>query len=246
MKTVLITGCNRGLGRTLIECFAKAGYNILALIRNKQSLFDDFVDSIQSCYNVKITQFYAEFSSESSLNTALDLIESSGIEIDILVNNAGINAKAQPIFYMDYKDVADTFAVNYFAPFLITKRIANMMIHGNAGKGSIINISSTVSKNIEPGESAYGASKAALNLFTQSIAQELAPFSIRVNGVACGIMNTGMFQEFDEKLKKKFLKRTIMKRPAELNEVAEMVLFLASEKSSYITGAILSVDGGFV
>ena len=69
---------------------------------------------------------------------------------------------------------------------------------------------------------------------------------MRVNGIACGIMNTGMFQEFDDKLKKKFLKRVALKRAAELNEISAMALFLASDNSSYITGAILKVDGGFV
>ena len=145
---------------------------------------------------------------------------------------------------MDYKDVETAFRVNYFAPFYITKRIVSGMIR--AGKGTIIDITSTVSINAEPGESAYGASKAALNLSIKSIAQELAPFNVRVNGIACGIMNTGMFQEFDDKLKKKFLKRVALKRAAELNEISAMALFLASDNSSYITGAILKVDGGFV
>lgn len=246
MKTVLITGCNRGLGKTLVESFAKEGYNIIALIRKQNGDFDLFSDNLCKECGITISKYYAEFSNEASLNAALDEIEASGVCIDVLVNNAGINNKAQPIFFMEYKDVQDCFAVNYFAPFLVTKRVVAIMVHGEAGKGSIVNITSTVSTNIEPGESGYGASKAALNLFTQSIAQELAPFNIRVNGVACGIMNTGMFQEFEDKLKKKFLKRTIMKRPADLQEIADMVLFLASDKASYVTGSIVPVDGGFV
>ena len=151
MKNVLITGCNRGLGKVLLENFAKEGYNIVALIRKEQEDFNEFVKVVQQTYGVKIAQYYADFSSETSLNNALNQIESSGIGIDVLINNAGVNTKAQPIFYMEFKDVVDAFAVNYFAPFLITKRIADIMVHGMAGKGSIINISSTVSQNVEPG-----------------------------------------------------------------------------------------------
>lgn len=99
--------------------------------------------------------------------------------------------------------------------------------------------------NVEPGECAYGASKAALNLSVKSLAQEFAPFGIRINGLACGILDTGMFTSFDEKLKKKFLKRVALKRAAKLEEISSLALFLASERASYITGSIINIDGGF-
>ena len=174
----------------------------------------------------------------------MDQLESSNIDIDVLINNAGVNTKAVPIFNMEYHDVLDAFKINYLAPFYITKRVSSMMIR--RGEGIIIDITSTVSINVEPGETAYGASKAALNLSIKSLAQELAPFGVRINGIACGIMNTGMFQAFDDKLKKKFLKRVALNRPAELNEISEMALYLASDKSSYVTGSIIRIDGGFV
>lgn len=244
MKTVLITGCNRGLGKTLVESFAKEGYNIIALIRKQSDEFDAFTENLCKECGITISKYYAEFSEEASLIAALDEIEASGVCIDVLVNNAGVNLSTSPIFNTDYADVEMSFKVNYLSVFAITKRIAYGMIRNNCG--SIINISSTISLNPGMAESCYGSSKAALNLFTESVAQELAPFNVRMNAIACGVMNTDMFSKMDDKAQKKSLKRIGFKRPAELNEIAEMALFLASEKSSYITGAILKVDGGFV
>lgn len=243
-KTVLITGCNRGLGKQLLTDFAKESYDCITITRSHNAEFDDFCNELTVAHKINISQYYADFLSEESLTKVLNEIQQSEIEIDVLINNAGINPNAQPIFYMDYKDVETAFKVNYFAPFLITKHIASLMIR--RGKGSIIDITSTVSINIEPGECAYGASKAALNLSIQTLAQELAPFKVRINGIACGILNSDMFHSLEDKTQKKFLKRVATKRPAELHEISEVALFLASDKSSYITGSILKVDGGFV
>lgn len=242
MKTALITGCNRGLGKQLLTDFTENGYNVIALIRKQSDDFDRLCEELCEKNGIKITPIYADFASEKELSDAMAKLE--GLQIEVLINNAGVNTKAAPIFYMEYQDVLDALKINYLAPFLITKHVSNIMIR--QGFGSIIDITSTVSINVEPGETAYGASKAALNLSIKSIAQELAPFGVRINGIACGILNTGMYQEFDEKLKKKFLKRVAFKRPAELKEISDMALFLASDKSSYITGSIIKIDGGFV
>ncbi len=243
MKTIVITGCNRGLGKQLLLSFAEKGYRIIAFIRKQNEEFSEFVDELKEKYSTDIRVVYADFRDESSLNRALDEIENMNLKIDVLINNAGINNSTRPIFNTEYSDVEECFKVNYFAPFLITKRIASLMIH--EGDGSIVNISSTVSVNTDMAESCYGASKAALNLFTKSVAQELAPFNVRMNAVACGVMNTDMFNGFDYKVKKKATKRIGLRRPAELSEIASMVMYLASEESKYITGAIIPVDGGF-
>lgn len=243
MKTIVITGCNRGLGKQLLLSFAEKGYRIIAFIRKQNEEFSEFVDELKEKYSTDIRVVYADFREESSLNRALDEIENMNLKIDVLINNAGINNSTRPIFNTEYSDVEECFKVNYFAPFLITKRIASLMIH--EGDGSIVNISSTVSINTDMAESCYGASKAALNLFTKSVAQELAPFNVRMNAVACGVMNTDMFNGFDDKVKKKATKRIGLRRPAELSEIASMVMYLASEESKYITGSIIPVDGGF-
>lgn len=243
-KTVLITGCNRGLGKQLLSDFARNSYDCITITRESNADFDKFCNELMVSNKINISKYYADFLSEESLTKVLNEIEQSEIEIDVLINNAGKIPNAKPIFYMDYRDVETAFKINYFAPFLITKYIVPSMIR--RGKGSIIDITSTVSINIEPGECAYGASKAALNLSIQSLAQELAPFNVRINGIACGILNSDMFHSLEDKTQKKLLKRVAIKRPAELHEISEVALFLASDKSSYITGSILRVDGGFV
>lgn len=133
MKTALITGCNRGLGKQLLTDFAANGYNIIALVRCQNDEFDHYCNEIASDNNINITQFYSEFSSEESLTKAMDNIEAKDYNIDVLINNAGVNTNAKPIYYMDYKDVEDAFKVNYFAPFYITKRVAKSMIENHRG-----------------------------------------------------------------------------------------------------------------
>jgi len=146
--------------------------------------------------------------------------------------------------YTEYSDVFYSFTVNYFAPFLITKRISEIMIRQE--EGAIVNITSMMSFSRQPGGSCYNTSKAALNQFTLSIAQELAPFNVRVNAVACGSFQADMFEKLNEIVQKKLIKATALKRLATTKEITSTVMFLASERSSYITGEIIRVDGGAV
>ena len=243
MKTVLITGCNRGLGKELIKSFAKNGYCIISINRRQYEDYDILCDSLKESYGVSIYQFYADLSDEVSIKNTLDKIEDLNISIDVLINNAGIHQSAKPIFYQEYADVLLTMKINYLAPFQICKRVASLMVREN--KGSIINITSVVSLITEPGGYSYDASKSALNILTKSLAMELGPFGIRVNGVACGIMNTNMFNNLDDKIKKKNLKRVSKGIPVELNDVAKLIQFLASDDATSITGDIIRIDNGF-
>ena len=244
MKTVLITGCNRGLGRALLDTFARNGLNVVALIRKASEEFSNHIDELASAYNTTIKVFTADLTSESSINNALVQIENDGITIDVLVNNAAYNCGNKAVFNTEYSEVDDSFRINYLAPFLLSKKLISGMI--DKGAGCIINITSVAGMVAEPGDSAYGASKMALNCLTKSLAQEVAPFNIRVNGVACSVIETDMFKSFDDKQQKKLTKRVALKRASSMDEVCDMVFYLASEKASFITGAIIPVDGGFV
>lgn len=242
MKTAVITGCNKGLGLKLLERFSEEGYNVIALNRKQYDDFDEKCATIEaSCHN-HIFKVYADLTDGTAIAAAIETIAEKGVSIDVLVNNAGANV-VQHIFNTDYNDLERIFKVNYYAPVLITKGIANIMIH--EGKGSIINISSTMALHPDSGLSGYGASKAALNYFTESVGQELGSFGIRINAVACGPMESSMYETLDEKAQKKMAKRVAMGRIASLNEIIEIVMFLASEKSSFLTGSVIAADGGY-
>lgn len=241
-KTALITGCNRGLGKTLMNAFAADGYDIIALVRNMDSDFEETVNALQQ-QGTDVFPVCVELTSRMALQKGIHDILAMERPIDVLINNAGINV-SKPIFFMEYEEIEKSFQVNYFAPFLLMKEISGLMVR--QGYGNIINISSVTSLVTMPAGAAYNASKAALNYLTMSGAQELAQFGVRVNAIACGIINSDMFAELKPEVQKKNLKRVAVKRTAEYSEIANTVLFLCSDKASYITGQVIRVDGGYV
>ena len=241
MKTALITGCNGGLGRALLDRFTREGYNIIACSYPKEDLFVADCEKIAKERNVAITHFFFDSTNEQELSATCDQIQDLECDIDVLINCAGANI-IKPLMYTEMNDLKNTFAINYFATVLITKAVSvKMMMKGN---GCIINISSIGSLGQQTGGSCYDASKAAMNQFTKSIAQELAPFSIRVNAIAPAPMRTSMFENMPEKTQKNLVKNVAFKRPVEPSEIANVAFFLSSEEASFITGQIIRVDGG--
>lgn len=243
MKTALITGCNRGLGWAILQKYASEGFNIIACLRKENTDFSTACKEIESKNNISITPVYFELSDPEALQKGMEEIEALDMEIDVLVNNAGINVM-KPLLYTEYEDIEQSFKVNYFAPVMITKTVASIMMR--QGHGSIINVTSMGSLGHQPGGCIYDASKAALNQLTITAAQELAPLGIRVNAVACGPINTEMFSTMPEKVQKKLTKATAMNRPAETQEITNFIYALSSDQSSYVTGQIIRVDGGAI
>ncbi len=243
MKTALITGCNGGLGQRLLSRFASQGYNIIACSIIEDEYFLMKCKDLEKDFGIEIYHIVYDSTNAYSTQKALKSIESLGLEITVLVNNAGINIM-KPLLYTEMEDLQKVFMINYFSTVLITKKVAEIMIH--QGKGAIVNVSSMGSLGHQAGGACYDASKAALNQFTISIAQELAPFGIRVNAVAPAPMNTPMFAQMSEKTKKNLVKAVALKRPAEPDEVVNLIYFLSSEDASYITGQIIRIDGGAI
>lgn len=243
MKTVLITGCNGGLGQRLLIRFASQGYNVIACSISEDDAFLKKCSKLEKEYGIAISHIVYDSTNSASLNAALDRIESLVGEINVLVNNAGLNV-IKPLLYTEMDDLQKTFVINYFSTVLITKKVAEKMVR--QGGGSIVSISSIGSMGHQTGGACYDASKAALNQFTVSIAQELAPFGIRVNAVAPAPMNTPMFAQMPEKAQKNLVKSVAFKRPVEPEEVVDMVAFLSSNDSKFVTGQIIRVDGGAV
>lgn len=243
MSNVVITGCNRGLGLVLLETFAKNRYNIFACLRKENSEFLDICHRIEQVNGVNIHPVYFEMTDKEQIIKGMDEIASYDVGIDVLINNAAINI-IKPQFLTEYEEVEHAFKVNYFAPFLITKHLSGLMMRQN--KGCIINVTSVGSLGRQPGGACYDASKAALNQYTLSIAQELAPFNIRVNAVAPGPIKTDMFLNMKEAPQKKLEQSTALKRAAAPEEIAKVIMFLVSDDASYVTGQILRVDGGSI
>lgn len=176
----------------------------------------------------------------ADLDELRSLAEAAG-EVDILVNNAGQNL-AQPTVTQDVDSYTRTLDVNLRAPYFLTAALAPAMLAN--GDGSIVNISSVASRMGVPAMSVYGATKAALEALTRSWAAEFSPQGVRVNAVMAGPTDTLEERRFMGHMYPQMAKRTMLKRLASAEEVAEAVVFLAEPRSSSITGAVVAVDGG--
>lgn len=241
MKTVVITGCNGGLGQALLEKFASQGFNVIACSYPKDDAFVEKCKFLEDKYDISISHNVFDSTDEASLIKGCQYVENYEGNIDLLINNAGANI-IKLLLNTEYDDLLKTFKINYFAAVMMSKAVANKMIRQDGGV--IINISSIGSLGQQTGGTCYDASKAAMNQFTKSLAQELAPFNVRVNAIAPAPMRTSMFANMPEKAQKNLVKNVAFKRPVDPEEIANTASFLASDEASFITGQIIRVDGG--
>lgn len=240
-KTALITGCNRGIGKEILSLFAKEGASVIACVRKENIEFISFISELSLKCAVSIEPLYFDISNEEEIKAAMKSLLQKKTKIDILVNNAGI-ATGAFLQMTSMKQLKDVFQINFFSHVLITQFVSRMMMKERMG--CIINMGSIAGLENFGGYSAYGSSKAALMYFTKTIARELAPYNIRVNSIAPGLTDTGMAGLMEDKAWKEMVGRSDLNRLGEPKEIAELALFLASDKSSFITGQIIRADGG--
>lgn len=241
-KNVILTGCAGGIGKASLEVLAKNGANIWACVRKPSEDFSGFVESIQLKYDVEIMPLYFDFQDENQMKAAVKEVRASKKNVDGLVNNAGITYNA--LFQMTTAaNLREVFEVNFFSQFIFTQYIVKFMTRQKSGV--IVNIASSAALDGNAGRSAYGASKAAVLCMSKAMAEELAEYNIRVNTIAPGITETNMVgASMTEEVVEETVQQTKLKRSGQPSEIAEAIVFLLSDLSSYVTGQTLRVDGG--
>jgi len=238
-KVCLITGANRGIGRAILELFAKEGATVYANAR-KDGALKDAAEELQNKYKCKVFPVYFDVRDSDAVKAFFVSLQKDQGRLDVLVNNAGI--MKDTLIGMANKDLMrDVFETNVFAVMDVLQYASRLMKRKRMG--SIINFSSVVGVKGVSGQMVYSASKGAVISLTRSAAKELAPYHIRVNSVAPGMIDTDMLNELSEDQKEKNIQSIGWGRLGTPTDVANAVLFLASDLSEFITGQILGVDG---
>lgn len=240
-KTVLITGCNRGIGKEAVRLLASRRANLICCIRKENPEFLEFSKVLANENNVNIEILYFDMTDEEEIKNAIQPLVKAKRQIDILVNNAGI-ASGGLLQMTSITQIKEVFQMNFFAHVLITQMVSKLMMRQK--RGSIINMGSVAGLDNFGGYTAYGSSKAALMAFTRTIAKELAPYNIRVNSIAPGLTDTGMAGQMEEKAWHEMVGRTDLQRLGKPEEVANLIAYLASDEASFITGQTIRIDGG--
>lgn len=241
-KTALVTGSGRGLGKAIALKLAQMGANIvLNDIAASDSIDDTAREFEEAGYNVAVTKgdVRSEEDVEKMIKTAVDTFGS----IDILVNNAGITRDTLMV-RMSEKDWDDVLDINLKGAFLCTKAAAKIMMKQRSGK--IINVASVAGIMGNAGQANYSASKAGIIGLTKSTAKELASRGITCNAVAPGVIKSKMTDVLPDKVKENYLNNIPLGRFGTPEDVADVIGFLASKESNYVTGQVINIDGGLV
>ncbi len=241
-RVAIVTGASRGIGRAAAENLLKAGCSVVLNARPSNEASASFAE-LEAAYPGRVATVLGSVTDSATASALAQSAMSRHKRLDILVNNAGI-LRDKLIGMISDAEIEELFGVNVIGLIKITQLAARVMARRKSG--TIINVSSIVGRRGNSGQTVYSATKAAVIGATLSAAKELAPMNIRVNAVAPGLIDTSMIKSIPEDKRKSLESHIAMGRVGSAEEVANTILFLASDLSSYVTGQVIGVDGGLV
>jgi len=244
MKTVIVTGGSRGIGKAIVYAFANAGYNVILNYNQSEQSAKNIVEDLKDCQGV-VEMFKADVSRREDVDAMIEYVNKEFGGIDVVVNNAGIShiGLFDEITEEEFRRVMD---VNLMGVFNVTQEALKQCMLSKKN-GTIINISSIWGITGSSCEVAYSASKAGVIGLTKGLAKELAPSNITVNAIAPGAIATDMiYKEYTEEEIEGIEKNIPMGRLGTPIEIANLALYLASDNARYITGQVISPNGGMV
>ncbi len=240
-KTAIVTGGSRGIGRAIVERLAADGMDVTFLYAGNDAAAREVVEASRAAGRAVAADRVDVRDADACVDAVERVIERRE-RIDVLVNNAGV-IRDNLLVALEPDDVRTVLETNVTGTFNVTRAVAPHMTARRSGR--IVNLSSVAATRGGRGQSNYAASKGAIEAFTRAMAVELGPRNIRVNAVAPGVIDTEMSKDVRELAGEEALKRILLRRYGTVDEIAHAVWFLASDLASYVTGAVLHVDGGF-
>ena len=240
-KNCVITGCLQGIGKATLEAFCREGANVFACCQMQTDEFEAYCTEMAEKYGTQVIPVYFDLMDDNSIKEAAKQIQKAKMPVNALVNIAGMTKDA--FFQMVTQDQLETvFRINFFSQILFSQYMVKLM--QRAGGGSVVFTSSIAAINGNIGQLAYSSSKAALIAATKTMSAELANNGIRVNAIAPGMIDTAMTQVLDEEVLERLFSTSDIKRLGKPQEVADVLVFLASDLSRYVTGQVIRIDGG--
>ncbi|MCT7691031.1 MAG: SDR family oxidoreductase [Lactobacillus crispatus] len=236
-KTILISGATGGIGREVVKKFLSYKCSIILIHKHKTLSSERFMDSI-SDKPANVIEIVIDLTEPTQLKEIENILQSQHLRVNYIINCVGIFVPSL-VTSMDVKTLKKLISANLYAPINLVNVALPFLEMNNTSR--IINVSSVAAKTTNVGQGAYAISKSGLNIYTKCLAQELSRFKVPVNSISPGFVKTTMSEKYEDK----FMKQIPLKRFATPLEIASLIFYLTSDKSSYITGENIVIDGGF-